>query len=171
LITPQPEQSFDEGQKRRRDRPALQVHRALQADAADHRQLDMPVEHPELVQPGRVALALALEAREAASRPLTLHALEEAVEGPLEINERLLADMRGDLVQPRTLAPLQPDEPLPQLAVSGTLPGLLVLALGLREAPVVDVPARPDALRQEHTLRAIRARGRILSTENPRSGR
>ena len=64
--------------------------------------------------------------------------------------------MRAHLVQPQRLAVLQFDQLLLQIAESRPLPGQLVLPLRLRETPVVDVPGRPDALRQEHALRPVR---------------
>src|SRR5713226_7935666 len=110
----------------------------------------------DLVQARRVALTFALELREASLRPITLQSLEEPAESALEIDESLLADMRRDLVQPWCFGLLQFDEPCLQLAVLRPLPCQLVGGLRLREAPVVDVPARADALPQLNTLRPIR---------------
>jgi len=82
----------------------------LQPDLPDHRQAKMPLAQFDLVESGRVSLALALELREAALRPLALQALEEPLEGGVEVDECLLADVRRDLVQPRALALLQSNE-------------------------------------------------------------
>jgi hypothetical protein len=110
----------------------------------------------DLVHPGRVALAPLLEPRETRPRPLALQALEEAVEGTIQVDERLLADMRRDLIQPRTLALLQPDQAALQLTQPRALPRQLVPALRLLQAPVVDEPGSANALRKQNTLPLIR---------------
>ncbi len=112
----------------------------------------MPLVHTELVQPRGVALAFSLETREPGFRTLAFHALEEPVERTLQIDERLLADVCRDLIQPRGLALLQPDQPPLQVAMSGTPAGPFVLALRLSKAPVVHIPARSDTLREKHPL-------------------
>ena len=114
--------------------PALAC-RLLQPDAADHRQADVPLSQPNFVDTTRIALALPLEAWKAGLRPLALQTLQEAVEGMLEIDERLLADVGGDLVEPRTIALLQLHEGPLQLGQAPTLPRRLVHALRLGQPP------------------------------------
>src|SRR6266849_599203 len=110
----------------------------------------------DLVEARRVALALTLELREASLRTLSVQSLEEAVESALEIDERLLTYMCRDLVQPGRVALLQLDESFLEVSMLGPLSRDLVRGLRFGESPVVDVPARADALRQLDALRPVR---------------
>ena len=111
-----------------------------------------------LVEARRVALTFALELRKAGFRPASLRALEESVECALEIDERLLADVRRDLVQPRAVALLEFDEMGFQLPELRPLARQLVDSLRLGEAPVVDVPGSADTLRQQHAMLSVRGK-------------
>src|SRR5476649_2583831 len=112
----------------------------------------MPLLKRHLVQTRAVALALALEAGIAGLWTLALHALEEPLEREVQVLQRRLADVRRDLVQPRSLRLLQPNQLRLQITQARPLAGQLVLPLRLRETPVVDVPGRANALGQEHAL-------------------
>jgi hypothetical protein len=118
--------------------------------------VDVPLFERHFVQASRVALSFALETREAAPRPLTFEPLEEVLEGAVEIDQRLLANMRRDLIQPRALAPFQLDEARFELSQLRPLSAQRVCPLRLIQAPVEDVTGRADALRQQHRLHPVR---------------
>lgn len=144
---------------RRRQDPTLEpalTTRLLEPDPADHRHANVALLERHLMQAGRVTLALALETRQTRLRPLTLHALEEALKSEVEVFQRRLADVSRDLVQPRALALLEADQLRLELTEPGTFPGQLVLTLRLRETPVVDEPGRTNALGELHALRFVR---------------
>lgn len=116
----------------------------------------MPFLERYLVNPSAVALALLLEPRIAGLRPFAFHALEEALERVVQVLQRGLADVRRDLVQPGRVRVLQLDKLLLQITQPRPLPRQLVLPTRLREAPVVDVPGRANALCEQHELRTVR---------------
>src|SRR6476469_4868084 len=81
---------------RRREHPPHEPtlpSRLLQADTADVWHPQMPVFERHLVQPGRVTLALLLEARVAGLRPFAFNAPEEPLERDIQVLQRRLSDV------------------------------------------------------------------------------
>jgi hypothetical protein len=92
---------------RRRQNPAPEAvlgARFLEADAADHRQPKVTFRQRHLVETSRVSLAFPFEARESRPWSLTRQAHEEPIERAIEVDECLLANMRGHVIEPGGLA-------------------------------------------------------------------